>query len=98
MRIIARRTLQQFWQAGHAAAEAPARAWFAEVARATWTSMADIKTRFPHASVIDAERVVFNLGGNKFRLVVKVWFPSQAVYIKFIGTHAEYDRIDVASL
>ncbi len=60
--------------------------------------MADIKKRYPHASIIDAERVVFNIGGNKYRLIVKVWFPGQALWIKFVGTHREYDDIDVTDL
>jgi len=60
--------------------------------------MSDIKARYPHASVVDAERVVFNIGGNKYRLVVKVYFPARAVYVKFVGTHAEYDRLDVGTL
>jgi mRNA interferase HigB len=98
MRIIARRTLREFWEAGHADAEQPLRAWFAEVQRARWTSMADVKERFPHASVVDRERVVFNIGGNKYRLVVKIWFPGQAVWVKFVGTHREYDDLNVSSL
>lgn len=98
MRIIARRTLREFWKAGHADAEQPLKAWFAEVERAKWNSMADVKERFPHASVVDRERVIFNIGGNKYRLVVKVWFPGQAVWVKFVGTHREYDDLDVRSL
>lgn len=98
MRVIARRTLREFWEAGHADAQAPLAAWFAEVERAAWKSMAEIKRRYPSASVIDAERVVFNIGGNKYRLVVNVWFSGQAVWIKFVGTHKEYDRIDVKEL
>lgn len=97
MRVIARRTLQEFWLR-HADAEQPLRAWFAEVTAAAWTGMADIKARHAHASVIDAERVVFNIGGNKYRLVVKVWFAGQAVFVKFICTHAEYDRLNVRTL
>ena len=98
MRIIARKTLQDFWQAGHADAEQPLRAWFAEVSRASWQTMAEIKLRYPHASIIDAERVVFNIGGNKYRLVAKVWFAGQAVYVKFVGTHRAYDDVDVTKL
>ncbi|MBT9560341.1 MAG: type II toxin-antitoxin system HigB family toxin [Myxococcales bacterium] len=97
MRVIARKTLKDFWEAGHADAEQSLKSWFAEVERANWTSMADIKSRYAHASVIDAERVVFNIGGNKYRLVAKVWFSGQAVWVKFIGTHAEYDDVDVKS-
>jgi len=98
MRIIARRTLKEFWEAGHADAEQPLKAWFAEVQRAKWASMADVKERFPHASVVDRERVIFNIGGNKYRLVVKVWFPGQTVWVKFVGTHRQYDDLDVSSL
>ena len=98
MRVIARRTLCEFWEAGHADAEQPLKAWFAEVSSAPWKSMVEIKRRYPSASVIDAERVVFNIGGNKYRLVVKLWFAGQAMWIKFIGTHKQYDRIDVTKL
>ena len=98
MRIIARKTLQDFWETGHADAEQPLRAWFAEVSRASWQTMADIRLRYPHASIIDAERVVFNIGGNKYRLVAKVWFTGQAVYVKFVGTHRAYDDVDVTKL
>lgn len=85
MRIISRRTLRDFWKAGHADAEQPLKAWFAEVSKATWRTMVEIKRRYPSASVVDAERVVFNIGGHKYRLVVKAWFPGQAVWIKYIG-------------
>lgn len=98
MRVIARRTLREFWEAGHADAEQPLKAWFAEASRADWSRMADIKARFPRASIIDAERIVFDIGGNKYRLVVKVWFPGQVVFVKFLGTHAQYDAIDVTDL
>ena len=98
MRVIARRTLREFWKAGHADAEQPLKAWFAEVESAGWRSMAEIKRRFPSASVIDAERIVFNISGNRYRLVAKIWFPGQAVWIKFVGTHKAYDHIDVKEL
>lgn len=98
MRIIARRTLRTFWESGHANAEQPLKAWFAEASRTTWKSMADVRRRYPSASVIDNERVVFNIGGNNYRLVVKIWFPAQAIWIKFVGTHREYDELDVADL
>jgi len=98
VRVISRRTLRDFWKAGHADAEQPLKAWFAEVSKAAWKSMAEIKRRYPSASVIDAERVVFNIGGNKYRLIVKLWFPGQAVWIKFVGSHKQYDKIDVKEL
>ena len=97
MRVIARRTLRDFWRR-HPDAEGPLKAWFAEVGDAAWKSMADIKRHYAAASIVDNERVVFNVGGNKYRLVVKLWFPGQAVWIKFIGTHRAYDQLDVKKL
>ncbi len=98
MRVVSRRALRDFCKAGHADAEQPLKAWYAEARKAAWKSTADIKRRYPSASVIDAERVVFDIGGNKYRLVVKLWLVGQAVWIKFIGTHKQYDRIDVTKL
>ena len=97
MRIIARRTLKDFWRRHHDAEE-PLKAWFAEASHATWASMNDIKKRYAHASVINSETVVFNIAGNKYRLVAKIWFAGHVVWIKFIGTHGAYDEIDVSSL
>lgn len=98
MRIIARKTLKDFGEAGHADAEQPLKAWFAEVERADWATMSEIKGRYAHASVIDSQRVVFNIGGNKYRLVAKIWFPGRTVWVKFVGTHAEYAGLDVRSM
>jgi mRNA interferase HigB len=98
VRVIALSTLRAYWTAGHADAEGPLRSWNAEVSAANWGTMADIKARYPHASIIDSERVVFNIHGNSYRLITKIWFPAQMVYVKFIGTHAEYDKINVKDL
>lgn len=98
MKIIARRTLREFWESGHANAKGPLEAWYAEVKNADWKSMVDIKRLYAHASIVDSERVVFNIGGNKYRLVAKVWFAGKLVFIKFIGTHGEYDKVDVTKL
>ena len=76
-----RSTLREFREAGHADAEQPLEAWFAEVSRARWRSMSEAKDRLPGASVVDRERVVLDVGGNKYRLVVKVWFSGQAVRV-----------------
>ena len=97
MSIIARKTLCDFWRK-YPDAEGPLKAWFAETKGAIWHSMVDIKRRYATASIIDSERVVFNVAGNKYRLVVKVWFPGKAVWIKFIGTHASYDQTHVKDL
>jgi mRNA interferase HigB len=97
VRIISPRTLRDFWEA-HADAEHPLRAWITVVRAERWTSMADVKARFPSASVVDSARVVFNIRHNDYRLIVKIWFPGQAVWVKFVGTHADYDDVDVSEL
>ena len=97
MRVIARNTLRAFWEK-HPGAEGPLKAWFAEANRDIWRSMADTKRKYATASIIDNERVVFNIGGNKFRLVAKLWFPGRTVWIKFVGNHRSYGQIDVRKL
>lgn len=99
MRIIARRTLREFVQsrAGHRdqpALKAAIDAWFDEVRKARWSSTADVKRRYATASVVSADRIVFNIKGNDYRLVVSVDFEKGIVWIKWIGTHRDYDRID----
>ena len=98
MQVIARRTLKRFW-ARHPQPEGPTRAWLAIASAARWTRPEDIKRRF--GSTVDFvgdNRVVFDLGGNKYRLVVHISFTSSRVLVKFIGTHADYDRIDPESV
>ncbi len=97
MRIIARRTLREFWQR-HERAEQALRAWYAEAMKAAWRSPQEIKDTYRHASFLGDNRVVFNIGGNHHRLVVHINFDYQIVYVKFVGTHAEYDRIDPESV
>lgn len=103
MRIIARRTLREFVDslAGHKdqpAVKAALDAWFDEVSKASWTSSADVKRRYATASIVSAERIVFNIKGNDYRLVVAVDFEKGIVWIKWIGTHRAYDRIDVTTV
>jgi mRNA interferase HigB len=100
MRVISRRTLRSFVEglAGHkdrAAVKAALDAWFDEVKKAKWQNSADIRRRYATASIISADRVVFNIKGNDYRLVVAVDFDRSIVGIKWIGTHKEYDKIDV---
>ncbi len=97
MRIIARRTLREFW-ARHPDAERPLRAWFAEAHHADWRGPMELKTRYPSASVVANNRVVFKFGGNKYRLVVAIRYDARIVFIRFIGTHQHYYKIDVASV
>ena len=99
MRIIARRTLREFVasRAGHkdqSALKSALDAWFEEVRKARWKSTADVKRHYATASVVSAERVVFNVRGNRYRLIVSVDFEKQIVWIKWLGTHRDYDRID----
>ncbi|MGF9691920.1 type II toxin-antitoxin system HigB family toxin [Rhizobium sp. 0TCS1.26] len=103
MRIIARRTLRQFaespkGQKGGTALKTALDAWFHEVTRAEWRSAADVKQRYAYASIINAERIVFNIKGNDYRLIVAVDFGRSLVWIKWIGTHRDYDRIDAATV
>jgi mRNA interferase HigB len=103
MRIIARRTLRQFVQSlsGHKdqpAVKAALDAWFAEVRRARWRSTAEVRKSYATASIVSAERIVFNVKGNAYRLVVAVDFEKSIVWIKWIGAHRDYDRIDVAKV
>jgi len=94
MQVVARRTLKQFWLR-HPQAEGPVRAWFATAAKARWQSPNDVKRQFDsNVDFVADNRVIFDLGGNKYRLVVHVSYRFQRILVKFIGTHAEYDRID----
>lgn len=94
MQIIARRTLRLFWQR-HPAAETPLRAWYGIVDKAEWSGPADVKAMFgTGVDFVGDNRVIFDIGGNKYRLIVHVSYPFRRVLIKFVGTHREYDRID----
>jgi mRNA interferase HigB len=97
MRIIARRTLRAFWER-HPDSEQPLRAWFREAAAADWTSPADVKARYASASILKGNRVVFDIGGNKYRLIVKFNYDYRIGYIRFVGTHAAYDEIDAETI
>ena len=100
MRIIARRTLREFVDSLKGRKDQPAvraalDAWFHEVKRASWANAAAVKQSYVTASIVSAERIVFNVKGNAYRLVVAVDFEKELVWIKWIGTHQEYDRINV---
>jgi mRNA interferase HigB len=97
MNVIARKTLVHFWTRNPDSEES-LEAWFQEVKLATWANSAELKSQYPTASVIDSERTVFNIRGNKYRLVVRVNYISGTVFIRFIGSHSEYDKIDAESI
>jgi len=97
MRIISRRLLVEFWDI-HPDAEQPLRAWYAEATKASWNSPAEIKATYRSVSILADNRVIFNIKGNKYRLVVIVEYSQGKMFIRFVGTHEEYDRIDVTMI
>lgn len=97
MRVIAVSTLRAFWER-FPDAEQPLKAWYEEAMSATWTQPADIKAQYRSASVLKNRRVVFNIKGNDYRLVVAVRYTSTTMFIRFVGTHAEYDKIDAETI
>ncbi|HSI41136.1 MAG TPA: type II toxin-antitoxin system HigB family toxin [Xanthobacteraceae bacterium] len=97
MRVIKKKTLQVFWLR-RPDAELPLRAWLKDAERAQWRNLHDIKTDARSADMVGDNRVVFNIGGNKFRLVVLCLLAKGRLYVRFVGTHAEYDRIDAGKV
>ena len=97
MRIIKKGTLRDYWRQ-HPDAAGPLKSWYREVKAADWQTPHDVKEMFGSASVVGDNRIVFNIAGNKYRLVVKFNYPYRVAYIRFIGTHAEYDEIDVEEI
>lgn len=98
MQVIAKRTLRGFW-AAHAPVEEPLRKWHSLVEKSAWDGPGDVKRMFgTTVDFVGDNRIVFDIGGNKYRLVVHVAYRFRRVLIKFVGTHAEYDRIDVETI
>lgn len=97
MRIISRKTLREFWEK-HPDAQPPLQAWYFDVKHSRWNSPADIKNIYRNASFLADNRVVFNIKGNKYRLVAAIQYDFGIVYIRFVGTHKEYDKIDAATV
>lgn len=97
MRIISREPLRNF-AAKHPQASQPLDAWYQRVRHAEWKNTTDVKRDYSTADLLPDNRAVFNIGGNNYRLIVRINYHRQAVYIRFIGTHAEYDRIDATTI
>lgn len=93
MRVIAKKTLRDFWEL-HGDCEQQLKSWFQETSKAAWSAPNDIKEVYPSASILSDNRVVFNIKGNNYRLIVRINYDYQLVWIRFIGTHAEYDKIN----
>jgi len=100
MRIIALSSLKEFWQRNSAYNDAmePTLPWYRHIIKADWASPTDVKEDFRNASILKDGRVVFNIAGNKYRLVVWINYAYRVVYIRFIGTHAQYDKFDAQTI
>lgn len=97
MRIVAQNSLQVFWK-GQPETETALRLWLAVARRATWASMGEVQARWPKAKVLNAERVRFQISGGDYRMICAIQFRAGICWIKFIGTHAQYDRIDALTV
>ncbi len=97
MRVVARKTLRDFYEK-HAAAKGPLEAWFHEAEAANWRGPQDIKKHYQRADILSGNRVVFDIKGNTFRLIVKIHYNRSIVFIRFVGTHAQYDKIDATTI
>jgi mRNA interferase HigB len=97
MRIVTKRTLRVYWER-QPRAEQPLKAWHAVARKADWSSAADVKAMYGNASIIAGDRMVFNIGGNRYRLIVRFDYPRRIGFVRFVGTHAEYDRIDASQV
>ena len=97
MRVFSRKTLVEFWTS-HADAEQSLKSWFSEAEKARWKTPADIKRLYPSANFLVDNRVVFNVKGNTYRLIVKINYDYGQVFVRFIGTHAQYDKIDAGTI
>jgi mRNA interferase HigB len=100
VRVISKQTLRRFWAGAERRTDArrALEAWHREARRAHWASPQDIKRQYSTASILKGGRVVFNICGNRYRLVVKINYPAGIVFVRFIGTHAQYDTIDAETV
>ena len=97
MKVVNKELLVDYWEAEHRVKE-PLKSWLNEVEHADWDKPTDIKEKYRSASILKKGRVVFNIKGNKYRLVVKIYYAKNVVDVRFIGTHEEYDRIDAGEV
>ena len=93
MRVIAKKILREFWEV-HKDCEQQLKSWYQEADRANWKNWNELKNDFPNASILNDSRICFNIIGNNYRLIAKINFNYQMIWIRFIGTHSEYDKID----
>jgi mRNA interferase HigB len=96
-RIFAKSTLKEYWEK-HPDSEQFLKTWYNTAMNSVWRTPNEVKNTYPNASILKDSRIVFNIKGNSYRLIVKFNFEKQWIFIKFIGTHAEYDRIDANTI
>lgn len=97
MRVISKKPLREFWEK-HNDAKTALQAWYEDALRTEWRTPQEIKNRYGNASIIGGNRVIFNIKGNDYRLVVKIHYDRGQIYIRFVGTHREYDEIDAETI
>ena len=97
MRVVSRKTLREFWEK-HADTEEQLKSWYRETEKVTWNNINELKKDYPSASILKDNKIVFNIKGNNYRLIVKFNFDFQISWILFVGTHAEYDKINANEL
>lgn len=97
MRIIARKALNDFWTK-YADSEQQLKSWYKETKSAKWKNVNELKEEFPNVSIVGNNRFVFNIKGNDYRLIVRINFPIQIVWIRFIGTHSQYDKVNAKEI
>ena len=97
MRVIAKKLLREFWEK-HSDCEQQLKSWYQETSKAEWQNSNEIKLDYPTASIIGNNRIVFNIKGNSYRLIIKINFDYQMVWIRFIGTHSEYNKINAKTI
>ena len=97
MRVIAKRVLRDFWLK-HPLVEQQMKYWHKEMVGASWSSPVHIKNKYPSASILDNQRVVFNIKGNHYRIVIRINYQFKIIWIRFVGTHSEYDQIDAKTI
>ena len=97
MRVLSKPVLREFWEK-HSDCEHQLKAWYREAEDAVWNTPADVKADYPSVSILEDNRLVFNIKGNTYRLIVKVSYAYSMVWIRFVGTHAEYDKIDATKI
>ncbi len=97
MRIISKKILRDFWDK-HPACEQQLKSWYQETGNSIWSDNSQVKLEYPSASFLKGNRIVFNIKGNHYRLIIKINYDYQMIWIRFIGTHAEYDKIDAKNI